>query len=241
MLGGAASAEVLAAASFDAAVVDLQHGAATLDRAGEIFAAIERRGATPFVRVMWNDPAELMRVLDLGARGVICPMVGSREEAEAFVAACRYPPVGVRSYGPVRGAFATGWEQAKHANETILTFAMIETREGLDHVEAIAATPGLSGLFVGPGDLSLALGLSSFADLGDSPMLDALNQVLGAAKRHGLVPGIYAPQADRALEMVSLGFRFVACAMDANLLGDAAADSLARIRKDQPGFQRAEP
>jgi 4-hydroxy-2-oxoheptanedioate aldolase len=147
----------------------------------------------------------------------------------------------VRSYGPVRGAFATGWEQAKHANETILTFAMIETREGLDHVEAIAATPGLSGLFVGPGDLSLALGLSSFADLGDSPMLDALNQVLGAAKRHGLVPGIYAPQADRALEMVSLGFRFVACAMDANLLGDAAADSLARIRKDQPGFQRAEP
>ena len=240
MLGGADTAELVAAAGFDAVAVDLQHGAPTLERLGEIVAAIEPTGAVPFVRVAWNDPAELMRVLDLGARGVICPMIGSRQEAEAFVAACRYPPSGSRSYGPVRAAFGAGSGQTEPANEAVLTFAMIETREGLEEVDGIAATPGLDGLFVGPADLSLALGLTSFADLTDPRMLDALDYVIGAAERHEIVAGVFAPHSDRAVEMAGRGFRFVAPAVDADLLRQAAAHALLQVRTGVPGAEQTE-
>ncbi len=241
MLGDHTSAGVVAAAGFDAVAIDLQHGAATLGRLGEIVAAIEPTGAVPFVRVAWNDPAELMRVLDLGARGVICPMIGSPQEAETFVAACRYPPAGMRSYGPVRAAFGTGTDQTTRANETIVTFAMIETADGLEEVDSIAATPGLDGVFVGPGDLSLALGLSSFADLTDPRMLEALDTVLGAAERHGIVAGVFAPDPDRAVEMAARGFRFVAPVVDADLLRQAAVGALVRVQERDPGAEQTEP
>ena len=220
-----AAAEVLATAGFDAVVADLQHGSATLHELPGIVAAIERTDAVPFVRTAWNDPAELMRVLDLGVRGVICPMVGSAAEAEAFVRACRYPPEGTRSYGPIRGAFGTGHDQTTKANEQILLLAMIETKEGLENLAEIAATPFLDGLFVGPADLSLATGLSSFADLASPELLEILDVVVDAADRHDLIAGIHAPHIERATEMSLRGFRFISCVVDAELAGadDAAA------------------
>ena len=122
-----------------------------------------------------------MRALDLGVRGVICPMVGSRAEAEAFVGACRYPPAGTRSYGPIHGAFGQGREQTSAADAAVLLFAMIETADGLANVDEIAATPGLDGLFVGPADLSLAMGLDTFADLTDPVLLGMLDTIVEAA------------------------------------------------------------
>ena len=225
-----AAADVLATAGFDAVVADLQHGSATLHELPGIVAAIDRTSAVPFVRTAWNDPAEVMRVLDLGVRGVICPMVGSSGEAEEFVRACRYPPDGTRSYGPIRGAFGAGHEQARKANEDILLFAMIETAEGLANVDEIAATPGLDGLFVGPADLSLAIGLSSFADLTDPELVNYLDDVLAAAERHGRVPGIHAPVAERAAEMAARGFHFVSCGVDTELLREGAAAALRAVR-----------
>jgi 4-hydroxy-2-oxoheptanedioate aldolase len=215
-------AEVLARAGFDAVVLDLQHGAATIEQAAATFASIHDAGALSFVRVSWNDPSELMRVLDLGARGVICPMVGSRHEAEAFVAACRYPPDGTRSYGPVRAAFGQGREQAARANAAVLLFAMIETADGLANIADVASTPGLDGLFVGPADLGLAMGLDSFADLTDPDLLEALDAVVDAAGCNGIVPGIHAPSTQGALAMTARGFRMVSCAVDADLLRQAA-------------------
>jgi len=163
--GGASAAGVLASAGFDAVTVDLQHGEQTLEGLGDVAGAIERAGAVPCVRIGWNDPATVMRALDLGARGVICPMVDTAEDAAAFVRFCRYPPLGARSYGPVRSAFGTGRRQTDVANESALAFAQIETSEGWANVEAICATAGLDGVYVGPADLSLALGFESFADL----------------------------------------------------------------------------
>ena len=141
-----ASAAAVASAGFDAVVVDLQHGHATFEHLPHLLAAITRTPALPFVRAAWNHPADLMRALDLGVRGVICPMIGSRAEAEAFVAACRYPPVGTRSYGPIQAAFGRGLEQTKAAEEAILLFAMIETADGFaqprrDRVHARARRP----------------------------------------------------------------------------------------------------
>jgi 4-hydroxy-2-oxoheptanedioate aldolase len=225
-LDSPSAAGIVASAGFDAVVVDLQHGHATLQDLPHLLAAIEPSEVVPFVRASWNDPAELMRSLDLGALGVICPMIGSRAEAEAFVGACRYPPTGLRSYGLIRAALGAGHEQTTAAESTILLFAMIETADGLANVDEIAATPGLDGLFVGPADLSLALGLTTFADLTDPDLLEHLDTILDAANRHGITPGIHAPSPPRAAEMAARGFRFVSCAVDENLLRDAAATAV---------------
>lgn len=230
MLESPAAAELAAAAGYDAVVVDLQHGHATIGHLPSLLAAIERTPALPFIRASWNDPAQLMRALDLGARGVICPMVGSAAEAEAFVDACRYPPAGTRSYGPIHAAFGQGHEQTSVADAAILLFAMIETADGVAHVDEIASTPGLDGLFVGPADLSLAMGLDTFADLTDPALLETLDTIVETARRNGLTPGIHAPSPPRAAEMAARGFRFISCAVDADLLAAAAAAALRATR-----------
>jgi 4-hydroxy-2-oxoheptanedioate aldolase len=230
VLDSPAAATAVASAGFDAVVVDLQHGHATLDDIPQLLAAIEGSAALPFVRAAWNHPADLMRTLDLGARGVICPMVGSRTEAEAFVAACRYPPAGTRSYGPIHAAFGRGRNQTAGAEEAILLFAMVETADGLSHLDEIAATPGLDGLFVGPADLSLGMGLDTFADLTDPALLEALDSVIAAVDRHGLTPGIHAPSPANATAMAARGFRFVSSAVDEDLLRSAADVALQQTR-----------
>jgi 4-hydroxy-2-oxoheptanedioate aldolase len=233
---GGASAAVVAEAGFDAVTLDLQHGAAHLESVGAVAAAIESAGAVPFVRLRWNDPGLVMRALDLGARGVICPMIDSSEQAEAFVRACRYPPLGSRSYGPIHRAFGSGPEQTERANAEVLTFAQIETVEGLADVDEIAATPGLDGLYIGPADLSLTLGLGTFADLADPAMLAALDAVVAASAEAGIVPGIHAPGVERASAMIRRGFRFVGTAGDAVLLAAAAAEALAGVLKETTGI-----
>jgi 4-hydroxy-2-oxoheptanedioate aldolase len=225
-----AAAAAVASAGFDAVVVDLQHGRATLADLAGLSATLETSPAVPFVRSAWNDPADLMRALDLGFRGVICPMVGSRAEAEAFVAACRYPPLGTRSYGPIHGAFGRGRDQTRVAEATTLLFAMIETAEGLANLEEIASTPGLDGLFVGPADLSLGMGLDTFADLTDPSLLAALDSVIAVALDHGLAPGIHAPSPPDGGAMARRGFRFVSCAVDEDLLRVAARVALRDTR-----------
>jgi 4-hydroxy-2-oxoheptanedioate aldolase len=224
------AAAVVASAGFDAVVVDLQHGNATLSDLPSLLAAIEPTPAVPLIRASWNHPAELMRALDLGARGVICPMVGSRAEAEAFVSACRYPPAGVRSYGPIHGALGRGLGQTAAAEEATFLFAMIETADGLANLDEIASTPGLDGLFVGPADLSLGMGLETFADLTDPALLTALDSVVEAGVRHGVTPGIHAPSPTNAGAMAARGFRFVSCAVDEDLLRGAAGAVLEATR-----------
>ncbi len=230
-LDGLAPAALIARAGFDTVTVDLQHGAATIDGLPSIAAAIEASGSVPFVRLSWNDPAATMRALDLGARGTICPMVSTAEEAAAFVRACRYPPNGDRSYGPIRAAFGAGPDQVAAASEGTFVFAMIETAEGLRQVEDIAATRGLDGLYVGPADLSLALGLSTFADETDPEMLGALDAVLASARRHGIVAGVHTPSPERSITMVERGFRFVTPFADDAALTAGSAEALARTRR----------
>lgn len=219
-----------AVAGFDVVATDLQHG--RLDEGSLVAFAtgVEDAGAAPLARLRWNAPADVMRALDLGVRGVISPMVGSADEAAALVAACRYPPLGNRSYGPVSGAYGAGASHVARANDRVMVFAMIETAPGLSNLDAIAATQGLDGLYVGPADLSLSLGLETFADLRDPRLLEALHAVVRAAERHGIVAGVHAPSPERSIEMLERGFRFVTPVVDDDVLASDAAAVVERMR-----------
>ena len=185
------SAEIMAHAGWDSLTIDLQHGLADYETAVTMFQAISSTDVTPLARVTWNDPAQIMRLLDAGAYGIICPVINSRAEAEAFVGACRYPPLGYRSLGPTRASVYAGADYAQHANDTIITLAMVETQKALDNLEAILTTPGLDGVFVGPRDLYLSLTGNTGMDLNDPILLEVLERIVNVARENGRVAGIW--------------------------------------------------
>ena len=144
------TAEVMARQGFDALCVDMQHGTTEMSNVWPMLQAISQTDTVPVVRVPWNDPATIMKALDLGAYGIIVPLVNTAEEAAKAVAACRYPPVGMRSSGPVRAVHYGGADYVANANDEIVVMAMIETKEGLANLDAICATPGLDAVYIGP-------------------------------------------------------------------------------------------
>src|SRR5262249_54486338 len=148
--------------------------------------AISQTDTMPVVRVAWNDPAAIMKALDLGAYGIIVPLVNNAEEAAKAVAACRYPPVGMRSSGPVRAMHYGGADYVANANGEIVVMAMIETKEGIANLDAICATPGLDAVYIGPADLSFALGLPPRGDNPDPLHMATCDKILAAAPKAGI-------------------------------------------------------
>jgi len=226
------SAEVMAHQAFDSITVDLQHGLVDYGAAVHMLQAISTRAATPLVRVPWNEPGLIMKMLDAGAYGVICPMVNDRAACEAFVGACRYAPVGYRSYGPLRGLLYGGADYYAHANDTILTLAMIETAEALDNLADILSVPGLDAIYVGLGDLSVSLGCPPTLDPTEPVVVDAIAAVLAAAHDHGLKAGIHCSGGAGAAGRFAQGFDFCSLANDARLLAAAAKAEIAAARVD---------
>jgi 4-hydroxy-2-oxoheptanedioate aldolase len=224
------TAEVLAHTGFDAVTIDLQHGLSDYMTSLSMLQAISTSGAVPLVRVPWNDPAIIMRLLDAGAYGVICPMINNRKEAETFVGACRYPPEGYRSYGPTRAVVYAGEDYVSQANGEILTFAMIETAEALRNLDEIAGTRGLDGLYIGPFDLSMSLGHPVLADFENPELLRALDAVADIASKHHLVAGIHAGRPENATRFSGRGFRLITPVNDMALLREGARDILGRMR-----------
>ena len=216
------SAEVMAHMGWDSLCVDLQHGVIDYQMAVGMLQAICTTDVTPIVRVPWNDPAIIMKVLDAGAYGVICPMVNTREEAERFVGACRYAPVGYRSSGPIRAALWAGDDYHDKANDTIVTFAMIETVEAVSNLDAILSTPGLDAVYIGPSDLSLTLGGKPGLDQTDPKVVEAIQAILAGCKRHGVHAGLHTGTPAYAKQMIAKGFDFVTLLNDSRLLIQAA-------------------
>jgi len=226
-------AEVMAAQGFDSLTVDLQHGVIDYAQAVAMFQAMRASGVTPLARVPWLDPGAIMKVLDAGAYGVICPMVNSREEAERLVSYLRYPPKGTRSFGPTRANFSTGGAYYAGANEQILAFAMIETAAAMARLEEIVATPGLDGVYVGPADLTLGMTegrLPPGFDREEPEMLAALTRIAGAARAAGIRAGLHCGSPDYAARAVAMGFDFVTVGNDVRLLAEGAAAIVARSR-----------
>lgn len=232
------AAELMAHAGYDSLTVDLQHGPPDLKDALAMMQAISTTETVPLVRVPWNDPGLIMRLLDAGSYGVICPMVNTREDAERFVGACRYPPHGYRSFGPYRATLYAGADYAEHADEEILTMAMIETREALENVDDIMSVPGLDAVFIGPADLGQSLGEGPGMDRTEPAVVEAIDAVLEAAVRNGLVAGIFTGSVEYASRMVEKGFRFVTVLSDGRLLAAAAGQTIEAL-KGEGGAMRS--
>lgn len=208
------TAEVMARQGFDALCIDLQHGTVEMDHLLPMLQSVSQTDTVPLVRVPWNDPATIMRALDLGTYGIIVPLVNTAEEAARAVAACRYSPVGMRSVGPIRGLQYGGADYVAKANDEIIVMAMIETKEGLANLEAICATPGLDAVYIGPADLSVALDLEPQADNTNPLHLKTCDKIRDVAHRHGIKAVMHCASADFAAGAVKRGFDMIMLTSD---------------------------
>ena len=204
------SAEVMSHQGWDSLTIDMQHGVIDYPNALQMLQSISSTDVTPLARVNWNEPGQIMKILDAGCYGIICPMVSNKEEAERFVQACMYPPRGYRSFGPVRGLIYGGADYAEHANDEILKLAMIETKESLDKLDEIMSTDGVDGIYIGPADLSLAIGEKPGFDRAENTKAySEILRILEHAKKHNIFAGIHNGTTEYAQKMIDKGFNFV--------------------------------
>ncbi|MEP7453546.1 aldolase/citrate lyase family protein [Phyllobacterium sp. SB3] len=227
------SAEIMAAQGYDSITIDMQHGIVGYDGAIPMLQAMRASGLTPLVRVPWLDPADIMKALDAGAYGVICPMINTRAEAEKLVSYVRYPPVGVRSFGPSRALFSTGAGYAGEADDEMICLAMIETAQAFENLEDILSTPGLDGVYIGPADLTLGLQGRRYVpgfDRREPEMIEAIKTILHAAHKAGKRAALHNGTAEYAAEAVGWGFDFVTVSNDVRLLAGAAEASVRKFR-----------
>jgi 4-hydroxy-2-oxoheptanedioate aldolase len=222
--------EVMASQGWDCLTVDMQHGPVGYDQALTLLQALSSSDVTPLARVPWNEPGIIMKMLDAGCYGIICPMINSAEEARRFVGACRYPPKGYRSFGPTRVTLYAGQDYGQHANDTIVTLAMIETKEAVENLDAILGTPGLDGVYIGPADLSQSFGQKPGVDHTDPDIVGIIDGIKDAARARGLVAGIHVASPDYARKVIEKGFQFVAIQSDARLLAMAAKQIVDQVK-----------
>ncbi|CAH2604520.1 2,4-dihydroxyhept-2-ene-1,7-dioic acid aldolase [Rhodovastum atsumiense] len=231
------SAEVMAGCGFDAVTVDLQHGVQDYLSMVQCFQAMSAAPVTPMVRVPWNEPGIIGKVLDGGAWGVICPMVNTAREAEAFVQACKYPPRGTRSNGPIRMVgYGTASDYQAIANDETLCIPMIETREAVENMEAILDVPGIAAVYVGPSDLGFSFGLVPKLDREEPDILAIYEKLLREASRRGIACGIHCGSAAYAARAIRMGFRLTTILNDSGLMALAARTAVAQVRKDAEGL-----
>ena len=225
------STEAMAAAGWDALTVDLQHGTADYASLLTLFPVIERSGAAPLVRIPWLDEGIVGRVLDAGAMGVIAPMIESAEDAARLVAACRYPPDGGRSFGPVRARFAWGARYVAEANAEVLPLAMVETRRAVEALDDILAVPGLGGIYVGPADLSFSHGFPPGFDREEPEMLAVIFGILEKCTAAGVRCCLHSMSAEYAANMAQRGFSLLTVGSDARFVEAAASATVSSFRK----------
>lgn len=229
-MGNAYSAELMAHLGFDWLCADMQHGMIGYHDLKHLLPAMSTTGVTPLVRVPWNDPATIMKTLDAGAYGVIVPMINNRQEALKAVSACRYPPDGQRSFGPIRAVLYGGEDYSAEANRQVACIGMIETRQGLDNLEEIVTTPGLDGIYIGPADLALAIGLAPVGDNDDPAHVATVDRIFKACRTHGLAVGIHTWSAAFTRRYLEQGFQFVTLGTDSGFMVKKASADLREAR-----------
>jgi 4-hydroxy-2-oxoheptanedioate aldolase len=225
------SAEMYAQAGWDSVTVDMQHGIQDYMSCIACFQGMQPHGVTPLVRVPWNEPGIVGKVLDGGAYGVICPMINTAEQARSLVSYCKYPPLGTRSNGPIRaGIYGEGGNYQKTANDEILVIPMIETREAVDQLESILDVPGIDGIYVGPSDLGLSLGLPPKLDREEADILKIYERLIRESDKRGIAVGLHNATAAYAKRMIGMGFKLVTISNEVGMMVMAARAAVRDVR-----------
>ena len=226
--------EIMAGQGFDIVTIDVQHGLIDYQKALAMLQAMNGSPTFPFARVPWLDPAIIMKLLDAGFLGIICPMINNAEEARRLASYVRYPPLGERSFGPARAGFIKDPAYGSKANDLIQCLAMIETAEGYRNVEGIARVEGIDGVYIGPFDLTLGLygnDLPLGIDREEPEMLEAIERILNAAHAAGKKAGIHCGSPEYAARMADLGFDLVVVSTDLVLFSSASKSTLEATRR----------
>lgn len=225
------TAEIASQSGYDVVTIDAQHGLASdITSILPMLQAIKGTNSIPFVRLPSNDHAFIMRMLDAGVVGLICPMINSAEETEAFVAASKYYPRGNRSLGAIRSSLIYGEHYSREANEFTTTLSMIETPDALNNLGEILKVKDLDGVYVGPWDLSLSLGYSKLADFDDPKFMKTLKEILILSKENKKIAGIHTTSPEHARIFADMGFQFVTMVTDSSVLKSAFKNTLSAFK-----------
>ena len=208
------TAEAMSKMGWDSITIDLQHGQNDYSTSIAILQAISNSNAVAFARVPWNEPGIIMKMLDLGVLGIIAPMINSKKECEDFVSYCNYPPIGQRSFGPMRAQLIYGSDYYHKANSEIISLAMIETKQAVENIDEILSVPNLTGVYIGPGDMRSSYGLKPMFDVREDPVFSKIKLIAEKSKQYGKIAGIHNGTTQYAKEMIKLGYKFVTVSSD---------------------------
>lgn len=224
------TAEITGRAGFDMVTVDLQHGLIDYQMALTMLQVLQGLPAPVLARVPWNEPGIIMKCLDAGFAGLICPMINTAHDARRLVEAARYAPLGGRSFGPTRANLVHGAAYARSANEKILLLAMIETREAMSNLDAILSVNGIDGVYVGPSDLGLSLGHEPTLEPTAPEVIEAIAQIGTRTRAAGRIAGVHTGSPGMLRSMLDQGFQFASLLTDVRLFSNALSSALAGVR-----------
>lgn len=229
------AAETMAQAGWDSVTVDLQHGVQDYLSMVRCFQAMQSHPVVPMVRVPWNEPGIIGKVLDAGAYGIICPMINTPEEAKNFISYCKYPPMGARSNGPIRagiyGTVGPGGGYQSTANDEIICLPMIETQQAIDNLGAILDTPGIDAVYIGPSDLGFSMGLPPKLDRDEPQIMKIYETIIAETNKRGQKACVHCLSPNYATKMIDMGFSLVTLGNDSGLLLTAATAAVKAARR----------
>ncbi|MEL6820135.1 MAG: aldolase/citrate lyase family protein [Calditrichota bacterium] len=230
------STEVMAHQGFDSITIDMQHGLVEYQTAVTMLQAISTTDVVPLTRIPWKDPGRIMKILDAGSYGIICPMINNAEEAEELVSYCKYPPWGVRSFGPIRAKYSSGGQSVgggdyhNYANDETLVIPQIETQAAVRNIDEILQVKGISAIYIGPSDLSMAFGREPRKGQQDDVVVEAKAKILDACKRHKVPAGIHTNSVEVAVDLIKQGFQFTSLQSDDRFLSKRAKQEVDDVR-----------
>ena len=232
------TAEAFGKMGWDSITIDMQHGQNDYQTSIPMLQSLSSSQSVPMTRVPWSEPGIIMKMLDLGILGIIAPMINTKEDCEKFVSYCYYPPIGERSFGPMRAQLVHGSEYFVNANKNILSFAMIETKQAVENIDYILSVPNLTGVYIGPADMSSSYGLTPKFDVKEDPVFSNIKLIAKKAKEYGKIAGIHNGSTSYAKEMISLGYNFVTVLSDFRIMSSYSQkviDEMKNNKKDNVG------
>ena len=224
------TAEAFGKMGWDSITIDMQHGQNDYQTSISMLQGLASSNSLPMARVPWNEPGIIMKMLDLGVMGIICPMINTKEDCEKFLSYCYYPPIGQRSFGPMRAQLVHGSNYFNKANENIITFAMIETKQAVENLDEILSLPNLTGVYIGPADMSSSYGLPPKFDVKEDPVFSNIQLIAEKAKKYGKIAGIHNGSTEYAKEMINIGYKFVTILSDFRVMSTHSQNIIDEIK-----------